>query len=62
MKNNRLFMGYLQAIVASKDDSEREVIFNDTHGIDISYQQELLTWDQHQLLLKLINKLQGVTT
>jgi len=54
MSKNKLFMEYLKKILEAKDADEMTTLF---YKADISYQHDLLTWDQIETLLKVVNKI-----
>lgn len=55
-----MFKKFLQEIIDAKSPNELWHIFNRADGIDASYQQEKITWKEHQMLYNLINKLETI--
>ena len=52
------FKKFVKQIVDSKNqDDAINNIFYGENGIDMAYQHEYISWEEHQLLLKLIEKL-----
>ena len=65
---SKMFKQFINEIVdcENHDDAFQNVfygtVFNDDgkiekYGIDIAFQHEKISWDEHQLLLKIINKM-----
>lgn len=52
-----MFKKYLEMIVEAETATKLQEIFNGVGGIDEAYQKEKISYKDHQLLLKLINKL-----
>lgn len=53
-----MFKKFIQQIIEAKDKEEAlNNVFYGWNGIDIAYQKGQLTWKEHQLLLKLIEKM-----
>lgn len=53
-----MFKKFIQRIIDAKDreDAYRNVFYGD-NGIDIAYQNGRLTWNEHEMLVALIDKL-----
>ena len=53
-----MFKKFIERIVECESQEEAiQKVFYGTDGIDIAFQREKITWKEHQLLLKLIEKL-----
>ena len=54
----KIFKNYLEQIINAADQEDAiENVFYGPEGIDMAFQHEKITWEEHQLLLKLINKM-----
>ena len=53
-----MFKKYLQRIINSKnrEDAINKVFYGED-GIDVAFQKEKITWNEHQMLLAVINKM-----
>lgn len=53
-----MFKKFIKRIIESADreDALANVFYGET-GIDAAFQREKITWDEHQMLLALIEKL-----
>lgn len=57
MKGTKLANKFLDEIIIARTSEQILDVFYRTDGIDMAYQKELITWEQHQRLLGVINKL-----
>ena len=54
----KIIKGFIEEITAAAKKGSREEILNvfyNENGIDLAYQHEKITWNEHQMLLNLIN-------
>lgn len=53
-----MFKKFIERIIAAenKEDAIQNVFYG-SDGIDIAYQHDKITWKEHQMLLKLIDKM-----
>lgn len=53
-----MFKKFIQRIIESenREDALQNVFYGDD-GIDMAFQREKITWKEHQMLLKLIEKM-----
>ena len=55
-----MFKKFIQKIIEAKDQEDAwENVFYGWEGIDIAYQKGQITWKEHQLLVKIIEKMAG---
>lgn len=53
-----LFKQFIQRIIDAKDREDAiQNVFYGTDGIDMAYQFEKIRWEEHQMLLAIIEKL-----
>ena len=53
-----MFKKFLERIIESKDKQDAiDNVFYGTEGIDMAYQNERITWKEHEMLLALIEKM-----
>ena len=53
-----MFKKFIEKIIAAENQEDAiKNVFNGPEGIDQAYQEEKITWKEHQLLLALINKM-----
>lgn len=52
-----MFKEFLREIIAAETEEEMINIFSRSDGIDMMFQKQKLSWEEHQMLLALINKL-----
>ena len=53
-----MFKKFIQKIIEAKDQEDAwENVFYGWEGIDIAYQKGQITWKEHQLLVKIIEKM-----
>ncbi len=52
-----MFKKFLKEIIEANTEEDLLDIFNREDGIDMMYQKEKLSWEDHKMLLALINKL-----
>lgn len=54
----KIIKGFIEEITAAAKAGDREAIltvFYKEDGIDMAFQHEKITWNEHQMLLNLIN-------
>ena len=53
-----MFKKFVQRIIDSvdKEDAIQNVFYGE-NGIDMAFQKEKISWEEHQMLLNLINKM-----
>lgn len=54
----KIIKGFIEEITAAAKAGDREAIlavFYKEDGVDMAYQREKITWNEHQMLLNLIN-------
>lgn len=57
-KERTMFKKFIQRIIDAKNREDAiQNVFYGSDGIDIAYQKEKITWNEHQMLLALIEKL-----
>ena len=54
---NKMFKKFVAELVAAKTEDEVLNVFYNENGIDRAFQQDKITWKDHQALLDLVNKL-----
>ena len=53
-----MFKKFIQRIIESENQEDAiNKVFYGKDGIDIAFQQEKITWKEHQMLLQLIGKM-----
>ncbi len=53
-----MFKKFLQRIINSKNKEDAIAnVFYGENGIDVAFQKEKITWNEHQMLLAVINKM-----
>lgn len=53
-----MFKKFLERIIAAENREDAiNNVFYGADGIDMAYQREKITWKEHQMLLKLIEKM-----
>lgn len=53
-----MFKKFIQRIIDAKDREDAiQNVFYGVDGIDIAYQQDKITWKEHEMLLELIEKM-----
>lgn len=53
-----MFKKFIEKIIAAENREDAiNNIFYGANGIDIAYQQEKITWKEHEMLLALIEKM-----
>lgn len=53
-----MFKKFLQRIIEAENQEDAiNNVFYGSDGIDIAFQQEKITWKEHQMLLALIEKM-----
>lgn len=56
--NRTMFKKFLQRIINSKNREDAvNKVFYGVDGIDAAFQKEKITWNEHQMLLAIINKM-----
>lgn len=51
-----MFKKFVKRILAAENDDELSRIMYDTDGIDMMYQKEKLSWEEHEILFELIGR------
>ena len=54
----KIIKGFIEEITAAAKAGDQEAlltVFYKADGIDMAYQHEKITWNEHQMLLNLIN-------
>lgn len=54
----RRFRAFLDEILAARDDDEVSRILYREEGVDMAYQHNELTWEDHERLFRLAGKLE----
>lgn len=53
-----MFKKFIQRIIEAEDQQDAyNSVFYGADGIDMAYQQEKISWKEHQMLLALISKM-----
>ena len=57
--SSKIFMSLLKEIINTNNREDATSVLYSENGVDISYQRNQITWEQHEVLFDLVNRIYG---